>query len=82
MRVYVKSRSRNGLDKKVTVRVVDVKSIPPHMGFAHKRWSKSDAPLTTGVVGDPIIRINVSADDRRRLRENNVLSQNEFGQVR
>ena len=81
VRVYVDSRGRNGLYMKMAIRVMDVESIPPHMAFAHKRRSESDSPLTTGVVGNPIIRKYVPTDDRRRLRENNVPPWDEFGQV-
>ncbi len=81
VRVYADSRGRNGFDEEMTVRIVDVVSIPPHMAFAHKRRSKSDSPLTTSVIGDPIVGIYVPADDRRRLRKNNVLSWDKLSQM-
>ena len=81
VRVYADSRGRNGFDEEMTVRIVDVVSIPPHMAFAHKRRSESDSPLTTGVVGNPIIRKYVPTDDRRRLRKNNVLSWDKLSQM-
>ena len=82
LRVDVDSRRRNRLYEEVTAGVLDVVAIPPHVAFANKRLSKSDPPLSAGVISNPVVRENVSANDWGRLGKNYVCSWYEFSQVR
>ena len=65
----------------MTAGVADVKAVTPHVAFTYKRWSESDSPTAAGIVSDPIIRVDVPANDWGRLGEHNVLSRDKFSQV-
>ena len=79
--VHAYGRSSDRLDKEMAAGIQDVVSVAPHMGLTNKRRSKADSPSVAGVVGHPVVWVNVPAVDWRSLAKDDVPQRDVFSQV-
>ena len=79
VRVDAEDGCCNRFDEKMTMSVMDVVPISPHMRFFDEGWSEMNTPMTAKVESSAIIWVDISADDRRSLGKNDIHSRDEFG---
>ena len=73
LRANAKSSSRDGLHKKVTMNVHDMKTIAAEMVLTDEAGTKADAPLVAKMIKRPVVGKDVPAEDRGGFAKGDIV---------